>query len=557
MIDADAVLKRLRNPHIRRELYDARRLRRGGRRRERIRIGGVGDHVTRKAAGLRVQDIGDHHRTAAIVEDAHAGAEHVRFLVAGCVGHRQARRDVVVVVEVVLPVVAQAVADGEPGPHLPVILDVGADLLLEQRDVAVALLLDERVRRAARVRVEAGEIERPADVGPILEAPAAPVRQLEAGLDQMLALDPHQALVHVDVGLGADEIALSTAAGERASDDDAAIRGAAGRRFALVSEEHLELVDQRRAQDGLLSVGHLLFVMPERRRGAGQRRAPGTAVLVELVLIVRPDRERVPVADLTRDAARDERAAARLRQCVLNDAGRPERIDERLLVVAFIVGRQHERRLAAVSERAAEEPLENPPLFRRLGLRERIARVEVRVAEDQVRFAAIFLRAGLGKDLDAAAAGPRVLRRVGILVDADLLHGRRAHVQRVHFHAVDDDGDATVAERSGIEKAREGHDVVVVEDRQTFEHALVDRHRIDIARRVRIHLLCSVADGDLLGQAGDGEDQLLGARGARSDAHARGGRIEPLILRPQLVLTRHDLLEAERARAVGGRRLDH
>jgi len=122
VIDADAVLKRLRNLHIRREPYDARRLRRGGRRHERIRIGGIADHVTGEAAGLRVQDIGDHHRTTAIVEDASAGAEHVRFLVAGCVGHRQTRRDVVVVVEVVLPVVAQPEADGEAGPHLPVIL---------------------------------------------------------------------------------------------------------------------------------------------------------------------------------------------------------------------------------------------------------------------------------------------------------------------------------------------------------------------------------------------------------------------------------------------------
>ena len=285
--------------------------------------------------------------------------------------------------KVVLPVVAQAEAEREPRPHLPVVLDVGADLLLEQREVAVALLLGERVRLAGGVRVEAREEERAAEVRPIVEAAAAPVGQLKAGLDQMTPVGPRQALVQVHVRLGAHEIALAAAARERAGDDDAAIRRAAGRRLALVPEEHLKLVHQRRPQDRLLRVGDLLLVMLERRRRAGQRRAAGAAVLVALVLIVRPDRERVLVADLVRDAAGDERAAARLRQRVLNDARRPERVDERLLVVALVVGREHERRLAAVAERSAEEPFEDPPLFRRLRRRERVARVDVRVADDR------------------------------------------------------------------------------------------------------------------------------------------------------------------------------
>ena len=73
----------------------------------------------------------------------------------------------------------------------------------------------------ARVGVEAGEVERAAEVGAVVEAAAAPVRQLEAGLDQVMALRPRQALVQVDVRLGAHQIGLPAAAGERAGDDDA------------------------------------------------------------------------------------------------------------------------------------------------------------------------------------------------------------------------------------------------------------------------------------------------------------------------------------------------
>jgi hypothetical protein len=45
---------------------------------------------------------------------------------------------------------------------------------------------------------------------------------------------PRQALVHRDVGFGADEIALSAATRESAGDDDAWLGGSARRRLALV-----------------------------------------------------------------------------------------------------------------------------------------------------------------------------------------------------------------------------------------------------------------------------------------------------------------------------------
>ena len=64
----------------------------------------------------------------------------------------------------------------------------------------------------------------------------------------------------------------------------AAIGREAGGRLALVPEQHLKLVHERRPEDRLLREGDLLLVMLERGGGAGQRGAAGVAVLVALVL---------------------------------------------------------------------------------------------------------------------------------------------------------------------------------------------------------------------------------------------------------------------------------
>src|SRR5204862_7959505 len=122
-----------------------------------------------------MQDVGDRHRAAAVVEETRSGAEDVRLLVARGKGEREAGREVVVVMEVVLPVVPEAEADGEARPHLPVVLDVGADLLLEECEIAIPLLLGERIRPSGRVGVEAREIERAAEVAAVVETATAPV----------------------------------------------------------------------------------------------------------------------------------------------------------------------------------------------------------------------------------------------------------------------------------------------------------------------------------------------------------------------------------------------
>ncbi len=321
--------------------------------------------------------------------------------------------------------------------------------------------------------------------------------------------------------------------------------------------EHLELIEQRRPQDRLLRVGDLLLVVLERARRARQRRAADATVLVALVLVVRADRERVPVADLPREAEVDSCLAVLVRQVVLNDARRSERVDEGLLVQDLVVRRQRERRLAAAAERAAEEALVDLPLLGRLDRREGVARVDRRVAENDRGLTVELLRAWLGEDFDPPAAGARVLGRVGILVDPDLLHLRRADVQRADLHAVDDDGDAAVADRSGVQKLRHGGDEIVVEHRQALEHVLVDGDRVDVVARRGADLGHGIADGDLLGEISEAQHQALRTGGARADAQLRRCRLEPLVRGAKLVGAGRDPLETERSRPVRDRGLHH
>jgi hypothetical protein len=78
-------------------------------------------------------------------------------------------------VEIILPVITHADRERQIVTRLPVILHVGGDLLLEQRQPSVPLLLAERVRLAGLIRRETVEIERAAKIGPVVESTLAPV----------------------------------------------------------------------------------------------------------------------------------------------------------------------------------------------------------------------------------------------------------------------------------------------------------------------------------------------------------------------------------------------
>ena len=259
-------------------------------------------------------------------------------------------------------------------------------------------------------------------------------------------------------------------------------RRRAQRRLALVAEQDLKLVQERRPQRRLLRVGDLLLVMRERGARRRERRAADPAILILFVFVARTNRDRGLVAPLMVDAERDERLTVLLRGDLVDRAGQPDREDFGLLIVGIVVGREREGRLPALTHGTAEDTFEDPLLLGRSGRRERVAGVEMRVADEDISLAFVLLSARLRQDLDPAPARPRVFRRIRILIDFDLLHRRRADAQRADFHAVDHNGRAARAERAGIEEARDRGDVVLIEDRQSLERALVDRHRIQVVR---------------------------------------------------------------------------
>src|SRR5207302_10892798 len=100
----------------------------------------------------------------------------------------------------------------------------------------------------------------------------------------------------------------------------------------------------------------------------------------------------------------------------------------------------------------------------RLRRGERVARIEEGIAQDDIHFSVIRLRSRLCENLDTTAAWPRVLGRVRILVDANLRDGRRADIEAVHFHPIDDDRDTRVAKGPGIETSRDRREVITNED---------------------------------------------------------------------------------------------
>ena len=133
------------------------------------------------------------------------------------------------------------------------------------------------------------------------------------------------------------QIALAPAAGECTGHDDAALRRDARGWLALVADENLELMQQRRPDDRLLRVRDLLFVVREVGAGRGERRAADALIPVALVLVVRTDRDRDAVAVLMGDAERQQRLPVRLLDGVLDRARRADGEDERLLVLLLVV----------------------------------------------------------------------------------------------------------------------------------------------------------------------------------------------------------------------------
>ncbi len=238
-------------------------------------------------------------------------------------------------------------------------------------------------------------------------------------------------------------------------------------------------------------------------------------------------------------------------------ARQPRSHDHRLPIVRIGVGRQHERGLTAVADGPSQEPLEDPPLLGWTGRAEGVSGVQRRIAEDDVRVAVVLLRARLDENLDAATARPRVLGRVRVLIDLDLLDGGRAHVEAVDLHPVDYDGRSARPERARVQQLRQRRHVVVVDRRQILERVLIDRDRVGVAGRRGADCPLGAADGHLLPHTG--QRQHDPNRGSRAGAHRDplNGRLEAGETGPYPIGARPHGVEVKGPGAIRPGRLDN
>src|SRR4051812_5582523 len=109
-----------------------------------------------------------------------------------------------------------------------------------------------------------------------------------------------------------------------------------------MAAKDLELIDEIRREARLLVVAQLLLVMRERTAGACERHAADAAIVVALVLIARCKRDNRVVASLMGNCRREQRLDIRLPDDVLDRSGGSQRVDNRLLIVGLMIGRNDE-----------------------------------------------------------------------------------------------------------------------------------------------------------------------------------------------------------------------
>ena len=129
-------------------------------------------------------------------------------------------------------------------------------------------------------------------------------------------------------------------------------------------------------------------------------------------------------------------------------------IDDRVEIFLGAIEGDEEAAFGGEEDGAGEVAFVDAALLEGLGGGERVLRVHGGIAEVEIELAVVVVGGGFGDDLHLAAAGPVVLRGVGILVDADFLHGGCGDGGAIGLDAVDDEagaaggGGAVVKERA-------------------------------------------------------------------------------------------------------------
>jgi hypothetical protein len=140
--------------------------------------------------------------------------------------------------------------------------------------------------------------------------------------------------------------------------------------------------------------------------------------------------------------------------------------------------------LSSRPRRTGQAAFEDAALLKGPLQRKRITRVQMVIAKDEVESSVEGRGAGLGNDIDAAAARARVFGGVRIVIDLDFLDRGGRDSRAAGFYAVHQDGHAAGRHRAGIEKSRHRSDVVLVENRQVIECLPVQSNRVAVGRRI-------------------------------------------------------------------------
>src|SRR5258707_7764391 len=105
-------------------------------------------------------------------------------------GEGESRGKVLGIGNVILPVVSEAERYRKARPNANFILRKKTQLFLPVHQLTGPLLLGEGERPSVQVVLEGRELERALKIRPVIETPAAELRKIDPGLDQLFAGGP-------------------------------------------------------------------------------------------------------------------------------------------------------------------------------------------------------------------------------------------------------------------------------------------------------------------------------------------------------------------------------
>ncbi len=382
----------------------------------------VRNQVLAQPVAVIADQVGNHSRPGAVIEETAAGANHSLLRLPRRVGEGKARGEIVVVVKIILPIVAHTRGNLKIRKHAKLILEESAQHVLDEYNVPISRLPQQRKRMVGIVLQSRKSISAEG-VGVVVQSPAADVGNVDSRAEGVFGARPDQHLIEDDVILCLQLVRLRASPRERAQDHDlkTGTDTLGGDVFPRGQQPELvqQLLGQRTAVveiDDVFAVLKICACLPKSE-------AAHPLVADCEIGIDATDRDEMILTNLMVYAAREFRVPLRRGDSVVNVSREIPRKDDGFWVLLFAIHRDQEGSLFDVAQGTGETALVDAALLRRADERKRVAGIQMVIAEDKVERAVIFRRAWLGDDLDAAAAWSGIFRRVRVLVELDLLNG--------------------------------------------------------------------------------------------------------------------------------------